>query len=112
MTDIDGRVDTLSTAVKNKVKVGDYGSELTSVDQLSVVRIEGETYHDLVKTNGIDPNTVYIVQSDEANMYGERVTNVAEAVADTDVVTLGQTKRLVQDALTSVEVIDCGNAKA
>ena len=58
-----------------------------------------EQYHNLITSHTdenptIDPNTLYVVQSDNINAYGSRVINVEDAKEDTDAVNKKQVNEI------------------
>jgi hypothetical protein len=63
------------------------------VPTLEVVHISQDDYHDLVSANKIDDSTLYIVSSDNLNVYGEKIINVAYPENDSD----AATKKYVDD---------------
>lgn len=93
--------EQLSTAIDNKVKVGTYGSELSSSD-LSVVKIADEDYYKLVAEDKADPNVVYIVSADYVNGHDQRVINVGDAVEPSDAVNLDVMQKAIAAAKTEV----------
>jgi hypothetical protein len=59
-----------------------------SVSNLEVRHISQDDYHALVKDNNVLSNIIYVVSSDEMNMYNERIINVADAISSNDAVNL------------------------
>lgn len=84
----------LSNAIDNKIKV-----DGKNVKTLNVQHVSQDEYHELTLGNSVgnltyDDNTVYIVSSDNFNMYGYKVINLADGVDDTDAVNVKQLNAL------------------
>jgi hypothetical protein len=69
-------------------------------ENLNVVHISQEEYHELVNTNGVLSNTLYIVSSDSFNIYNERITNLADGISANDAVNLNQ----LCSAISSIDI--------
>ena len=55
--------------------------------------ISRDEYHDLVLSvegKMVDPNTLYVVSSDDMSMYGQKITNLADGKLSNDACTYGQ----------------------
>jgi hypothetical protein len=90
---IDSSDKYLSSKIDGKVWVGKYVTgtkkyELVSADSLSVVKISSEDYYDLVESENVNPDVLYIVSSDVLNAHGQRIVNVATPISATDAVNL------------------------
>jgi len=66
----------------DKVKVDE-----SNVSTLNVVHIADEDYYQLVVNDSTVSNTVYVMSSENTNMFGERIVNVSEPVDSTDAAT-------------------------
>jgi hypothetical protein len=71
-----------------------------SVSNLEVKHISQDDYHALVKDNNVLSNIIYVVSSDEMNMYNERIINVADAISSNDAVNLNQ----LCSAISSIDI--------
>jgi len=56
---------------------------------LNVLHISNDDYSNIVNSDSVDSNTIYIVSSDVFNAYGEQIKNVANATDLSDAVNLG-----------------------
>jgi hypothetical protein len=56
---------------------------------LNVLHVSNDDYSNIVNSDGVDSNTIYIVSSDVFNAYGEQIKNVANATDLSDAVNLG-----------------------
>lgn len=88
-SDIDSKLSSMNTNVNTKSSVFVDGQ----VSDIQIVHIELSDYEQLVIDDNINPNYVYITQSDTHNVYGERITNVAEAIDENDAIPLKQVQR-------------------
>lgn len=52
-----------------KVRAGTYGTELSSLEALSVVKIAAEDYHTLVANDATQEDVLYVISSDALNAY-------------------------------------------
>ena len=74
----------MSNILANKVVVDDMQLGISS---LNVKHISQTNYHELaISKDGIDPNTIYIVSSDNLDMYGEQIKNLAPGTDLSDAV--------------------------
>ena len=51
---------------------------------------------------GADPNTIYVVSSDSLNLYGEKITNLADGTDKNDAVNVGQLSSVSADLQTKI----------
>ena len=65
----------ISSAVDKKIYV-----DGVSATTLNVKHISQDEYHALVKAGTCDKNTVYVVSSENYNMYDKRITNLSTDV--------------------------------
>jgi hypothetical protein len=56
---------------------------------LNVIHISNDDYSDLLVYDNIDSKTIYIVSSDNFDVFGEQIKNVADATDLSDAVNLG-----------------------
>jgi hypothetical protein len=56
---------------------------------LNVLHVSNDEYSNIVNSDSVDSNTIYIVSSDIFNAYGEQIKNVANATDLSDAVNLG-----------------------
>ena len=73
-------------------------------DTLSIQHISQDDYHDLVTSEGVLSNVLYIVSSNTLNMYGEQIKNLADGIEDMDAVNMRQ----LSYKLVDIELIDNG----
>ena len=76
----------------DKVKVDE-----SNVSTLNVVHIADEDYYQLVVNDSTVSNTVYVMSSENTNMFGERIVNVGEPVELSD----AATKQYVDNAISA-----------
>lgn len=69
------------------VKIFDGAPERTD---LSVVKLSGDDYQDLVAADGVLSNVIYVVESDYEDAYGQQIKNVAPGSDLSDAVNYGQ----------------------
>ena len=81
----------LSTKIDSKIfaQIGD-DADPVSVDTLTVHKITSDKYAELLASNKVVSSDIYVVESGEHNVYGEKITNVAEGTEATDAATYGQ----------------------
>lgn len=81
----------LSTSIDSKIfaQIGD-DADPVSVDTLTVHKITSDKYAELLASNKVVSSDIYVVESGEHNVYGEKITNVAEGTEATDAATYGQ----------------------
>jgi hypothetical protein len=56
---------------------------------LNVIHIDSSEYSNLVANDSVDNSTIYIVSSDNFDVFGEQIKNVADATDLSDAVNLG-----------------------
>jgi hypothetical protein len=56
---------------------------------LNVLHVSNDEYSNIVNSDSVDSNTIYIVSSDNFNVFGEQIKNVANATDLGDAVNLG-----------------------
>jgi hypothetical protein len=99
-------VDNLSVEIIeriNDIKIPENISELSNdvgfskitidnknSENLNIVHISQDKYHELVVNENIDNTSLYIVSSDSLNVYNERITNLADGISANDAVNLNQ----------------------
>lgn len=66
--------------------------------------VSRDEYCALVENDSTVSSTLYIVSADTFNMYGERITNVGAASAETDAATFGQVSDIVMSAESRQQV--------
>lgn len=99
-SDVQAQVDALSAEISGKVKIDD-----VAASYINVKRIDSEAYHKLVVDETLDDQTIYIVSSDNLNAFGEKITNVGDAEAETDAVNLRQlnaTKSKIAEDISAI----------
>jgi hypothetical protein len=78
-------IETLDEKIDNKIKV-----DGNAVSSFNVVNIDAVEYYKLVVSeNGPLSDTLYVVSSNEMNMYGEKITNLADGISASDAATIG-----------------------
>lgn len=82
-------IETINTIVNLKSTVSVDGQ----ISDIQIVHVELSDYEQLIVDDNINPNYVYITQGDTHNVYGERITNVAEAIDENDAIPLKQVQR-------------------
>lgn len=106
---LSGEIDSLSVKLSGEIKdlSVTLSSEISSRAMLSVdgkpvqefmfQHISQEDYNDLVIGEGksgygvsCDPNTLYVVSSDNMSMYGKKITDLADGELSSDACTYGQ----------------------
>ena len=83
----------LSTAIDNKIWIYDKTTDdsIPVSTSLSVVKINKDDFEDeIIKNVTLNNNTLYIVESDYIDAYGEEIKNVAQSDIDTNAATVGQ----------------------
>lgn len=84
----DEETAALSTAIDNKIKIDDI-----SADTLGVKHISQEDYNQLVVDGQCLSNVVYIVSSDNYNMYDKRIINLStDGTVSSDAANVGFVK--------------------
>ena len=92
---------------ENDAKYANISVDGEIATDFKVQHVSQEEYHNLVTSeNGVDSNTLYIVSSDNLNLYGERIVNVLSGIEETDVATVGQINKLSNDLITEINKIE------
>jgi hypothetical protein len=78
-------IENLSSdiSIKSSVSVDNIKSNL------NVLHIDSSEYSNLVANDSVDNSTIYIVSSDNFDVFGEQIKNVADATDLSDAVNLG-----------------------
>ena len=74
----------LSTAIDNKIFI-----DGISAESLCAVHIGQQEYYNLVSSNLVSSNVLYVVSSENINAYGQRIENLAEPELSADATTKG-----------------------
>ena len=93
-------IERLSNDISTKVFIVNKEGGLSGYYDLSVVKISANEYENMVVLSSCDDKTIYIVQSDETDVHGDRIVNVADAQDLSDAVNLGLLNRC-SDQLSS-----------
>ena len=92
----------ISSAVDKKIYV-----DGISATTLNVKHISQDEYHALVEAGTCDKNTVYVVSSENYNMYDKRITNLSTDVqVDTDAANVGYVKSVSSDLATKIQSLN------
>ena len=91
---LSGEIDSLSVALSGEISA----RAMISVDEIPTnefkfQHISRDEYHDLVLSVGgktTDPNTLYVISSDDMSMYGQKITDLADGELSSDACTYGQ----------------------
>lgn len=91
---LSGEIDSLSAALSAEISA----RAMISVDgyptnEFKFLHISQDDYHDLVLSvdgKTTDPNTLYVVSSDNMSMYGQKITDLADGKLSDDACTYGQ----------------------
>lgn len=102
--DVLDQLTTLNGKIDNKVKV-----DGSAIDTLSIERIDAVAYHEKVVNGTVDANTIYIVNSDNLNAFGEKVTNVKDGSDPTDAVNVGQLTAAIENIVVNTDNIADGS---
>jgi hypothetical protein len=78
-------IENLSSdiSIKSSVSVDNIKSNL------NVLHIDSSEYSNLVANDSVDNSTIYIVSSENFDVFGEQIKNVADATDLSDAVNLG-----------------------
>ncbi len=69
------QLNTLSTSIDSKIHIGT-GDALTSVSaDLSIIKLTNEEYANLLNTNNVLSNSVYIIEDTYIDAYGQTISN-------------------------------------
>ena len=117
LTAIQESLETLSTAINNKVYSGtislsddedeeSISVDLSSVDSLSVVKIDPTIYGKMLSAETYDKQTIYEIAYDgEWVAYGEKITNLADGESNSDACTVGQMNTAIAAAVGDINTI-------
>jgi hypothetical protein len=78
--DLNENINIVNELLEKKIYIDGQYSDL------SILRIDADTYHNLVSNNQVNKDILYIVSSDNTNAYGERIENVATPLSASDAV--------------------------
>jgi hypothetical protein len=91
VSSISGDVEEISGKVDNKIFIVNPDVNLSDYSDLSVVKLRKEEYETLVANeDSLDPRTIYIVNSEVIDAYGQKIQNVFDASDLSDAVNLKQ----------------------
>jgi hypothetical protein len=75
----------LSSILNNKISIDNVA---IGTDGININHVSQDDYYKIVKSpEGPLSNTLYIVSANEMNMYGERITNLADPISASDATT-------------------------
>ena len=74
--------------MSTKIYIENPDKDLSGYSDLSVVKISKKDYDNLVSEGGTDERTIYIVESNVIDAYGEKIVNVQDATDISDAVNL------------------------
>lgn len=76
------QLNTLSTAIDNKIHIGT-GDALTSVSaDLSVIKLTNKEYANLLNNNRVSSNSIYIIEDSYIDSYGQIISNATNSNID------------------------------
>ena len=88
--DYTSLIDSLSDTIDKKIYIEDkISSEISGYSDLSVIKLSSNEYQDLVYSDAISPSTLYVVQSDFINAYGQQIKNLSAPELSSDAATKG-----------------------
>ena len=112
---VDSQTEFLSNAISSKIYVDDQvNNDLCGYSDLSIVKVTKETFENqIISDTMLCANTLYIVQSDDVDMYGQLVRNVAEPLLSGDAATKNYVdsqdtilKSTIKTALTTISNVN------
>ena len=91
---LSGEISSLSGALSNEISVRAMISvDTVPTNEFKLQHISRDEYHDLVLSvdgKTVDPNTLYVVSSDDMLMYGQKITDLKDGELSNDACTYGQ----------------------
>ena len=88
------------TALDAKITIDDQISGICAQTDLSIVKLSANEYEELVATSATLSNTLYVVEDDFINAYGQQIKNLSPGTELSDAVNLEQ----LSNALTGVQI--------
>lgn len=96
-------LSSLMSESSTKVNAGIYGTELSALESLSVVKIAAEDYYALVANEQTREDVLYILSSDDINAYDGKVINVAAPIDAKDAANKQYVDKTVADTAAKTE---------
>ena len=96
----DSKIETLSDAIDKKIFVSDSISGISGYSDLSVVKLDAQEYSNLLVSNALLSNALYIVQDDYIDAYGQQIKNIALPMDLSDAATKGY----VDNVVSSIQI--------
>lgn len=87
----------------------DSGQTYSKLDELLLINIGADEYYELVKSGNVLSNAIYEVSSDNYNMMGERITNVAEPELSSDATSKNYVDTLIKQLQDTLQEIQTQN---
>lgn len=76
--DYSSLIDNLSEKIEKKIYIEDkISSTISGYSDLSVIKLSSSKYQDLVDSDATQSNTLYVVESDFINAYGQQIKNLS-----------------------------------
>ena len=98
----------LSDAISSKIFIDDPTTGFSDYSDLSVVKVTDEQYAELIGdgTKLLEGTTLYVISSDDLNVYGQRIINVAAPIENSDAATKEYVDTADADIAANVETLD------
>jgi len=103
--------ESLSTAIDNKVTIDNRLCNVVEQTDLSIVKLSASEYYDLVNSDTVISNVIYIVENYFKNAYGQQIKNLAQGTDLSDAVNLEQLNAVSANAGTITGITMNGASK-
>lgn len=104
------KITDVSNHINQKVFIADNISSISSYSDLSIIKLSSDEYVNLLISNALISNAIYIVEKDYIDAYGQQIKNVASAVDLSDAVNLGQLSNAINGIVVPTDLSDLTNS--
>ena len=103
--------ESLSSAIDNKVTIDNRLCNVVEQTDLSIVKLSASEYYDLVNSDTVISNVIYVVENQFKNAYGQQIKNLAQGTDLSDAVNLEQLNAVSANAGTITGITMNGASK-
>ena len=90
----------LKNALDKKIFLDDRISGISGYGDLSVIKLSADEYADLLTSNALLSNCLYVIEDDYIDVYGQQIKNIASPTDLSD----AATKEYVDSSLSNIEI--------
>ena len=97
----DGKINDLSNKIDSKIFIDDQLSGVSGHNDLSIIKLDAAAYGNLLTSDSLISNAIYVVQDDHVDAYGQQMKNLAAGTDLSDAVTVQQLNTKVDNSALS-----------